>query len=770
MCSAIVNNDRATANATRSNVAALLIVLIATPVYADDAVVDYLRDVQPILRAHCTDCHGPDDQNGGLRLDTAALAISGGNSGTAIVPGDVDKSLLILAITGAEKVLRMPPEDSADKLPDDKIAILRRWIKEGAAHPDDEQPIAASNDGPKSKHWSFQPIVRREPPTTKNAAWPRTPIDAFVLAKLEANSITPAAEADRVTLIRRVSFDLTGLPPSIAEVDEFVNDTSLDAYERLVDRLLASPHYGERWGRWWLDQARYADSQGYSNDAARVMWKYRDWVIEAFNRDLPFDQFTIEQMAGDLLPSATLAQRVATGFHRNTQTYSEGASAIEEYRVESVVDRVSTTGVVFLGLTLGCARCHDHKFDPISQRDFYQLFAFFNSQSEEGKEDDEPKLEVPVEGWEPLAANGEKPPVTTALVMAERVEPRNTHIHIRGDFLSPGRQVFPAVPAVLPPLKVHTKTPSRLDLAQWLVSSENPLTSRVIVNRVWQLFFGKGIVETDDDFGTQGEKPTHPELLDWLATEFRQSGWSMKKLHRLLVTSAVYRQSSHVRSELQSIDPRNQLLARQNRLRLDAELVRDAALSASGLLAAKIGGPSVFPPQPDGVMQLTQHANRDWKASSGADRYRRGMYTFFWRLSPHPFLMAFNAPESNTTCTRRPRANTPLQSLMLLNDETFIETAQALAVRVLREAASLDDAHRIEYAVRLCLGRKPTSAELPILLDLLSRDQREAAGADQQRRFASATTLPDGVTPSMLLAWTTVARTILNLDEFITRE
>lgn len=735
----------------------------------DDPGVDYLRDIQPLLRANCADCHGPDEQNAGLRLDTALAAISGGNTGPGIVVGNADASLLMQAVTGTGKAKRMPPEDAAEKLPDEQVALLRRWINEGATHPTSEQPLPASGKTAGSDHWSFQPIVRHDPPAVKEGSWPRTPIDAFILAKLESQSIAPAPEADRVTLIRRLSFDLIGLPPTIAEVDEFVGDTRADAYEQLVDRLLASPHYGERWGRWWLDQARYADSQGYSNDPAREMWKYRDWVIQAFNRDLAFDQFVIEQMAGDMLPNATLAQRVATGFHRNTQTYSEGASAIEEYRVESVVDRVSTTGVVFLGLTLGCARCHDHKFDPISQREFYELFAFFNNQTEKGTEDDEPKLKVPVEGWDPLPTSGEQPPATTALVMVERDEPRPTHIHIRGDYLSHGRQVLPAVPRVFPPLSSDSEKPTRLDLAKWLVSKEHPLTSRVIANRIWQVYFGKGLVESDDDFGTKGELPTHPELLDWLASEFQRLGWSMKQFHRLIVTSAVYRQTSHVRPELVPVDPRNQLLARQNRLRLDAELVRDATLAASGLLSHKIGGPSVYPPQPEGVMRLTQSV-KHWKPSVGEDRYRRGMYTFFWRLTPHPFLMAFNAPEANTTCTRRTRANTPLQSLMLLNDEAFIEAAQALAARVLREAPSADDTARIEFACRLCLSRNPTTEELAVLGQLLAVDRADSDGIDQQRKFIAEEKLPRGTSASELLAWTTVSRAILNLDEFVTRE
>ena len=745
----------------RASIPLLLVAALGRGAIAAPAV-DYLSEIQPILRQNCVKCHGPDDQNAELRLDTAAALLTGGNGGPAIAPGDSGKSLLIAAISGSGKALRMPPEEEAPKLSDEQIALLRRWVDEGAKHPADEQPLPRRSAVAGSKHWAFQPIVRREPPTVNAAAFVKTPIDAFILSQLERQSIVASEQADRETLIRRLSLDLTGLLPTLDEVTAFVGDSRDDAYDAVVDRLLASPHYGERWARWWLDQARYADSDGYSNDEPRTMWRYRDWVIEAFNRDLPFNDFAIEQLAGDLLPGATLAQRVATGFHRNTQTYSEGDSATEEYRVENVVDRVHTTGVVFMGLTLGCARCHDHKFDPLSQREFYRLFAIFNNQ-------DEPKLEVPSSGWS-VASDGPKPAMTSALVMAERSVDRATHIHVRGDYLALGAKVEPGVPAVLPAPKSPGGKLTRLELAQWLVADEHPLTSRVIVNRMWQVFFGTGIVETDDDFGTQGQPPSHPELLDWLSSEFQRVGWSTKALHRLIVTSAVYQQTSEMRPELLPIDPRNLLLARQNRLRLDAELVRDAALTASGLLSRKVGGPSVYPPQPEGVMRLTQHATRGWTASSGEDRYRRGMYTFLWRLAPHPFLMAFNAPEASTTCTRRPRANTPTQSLMLLNDEAFVEAAQALAVRVLREAPANPDESRLELCFRHCLGRQPSAAEKSVLLTLLAAERADPAGVEQQRRFPAASQLASDVPAEELSAWTSVARTLLNLDEFITRE
>jgi len=699
------------------------------------------------------------------------------------------------------------------------------------------------------QHWSFQPIVRHETPDVANANRVRTPIDAFVLRRLEAAHLAPSPEADRETLIRRLSLDLLGLPPTIEAVAAFVNDSSTDAYERLVDRLLASPHYGERQARHWLDVARYADSNGYTIDGPRSIWKYRDWVVDAFNRDLPFDEFTIHQLAGDLLHEATTEQIVATGFHRNTLTNEEGGTDKEQFRVEAVVDRVSTTGTAFLGLTIGCARCHDHKYDPITQREFYQLFAFFNGA-------DEPQWELPTpeEGqareafrgqlaalqakldahdaaflaalpeWEAslaeeqraklpgdvaavlrkphaersnderdkLAAEYRKtdstrgaleqeiaklkktePSVTTALVVRERDEPRATHIMIRGDFLRPGREVEPGVPAVLPQLSVESaegaaRRPNRLDFARWLVDTRNPLTARVTVNRLWQQLFGRGIVETENDFGTQGTPPTHPELLDWLASEFVANGWSYKALVRLLVTSAVYRQSSDGRPELPDIDPHNRLWARQARLRLEAEAVRDSALAASGLLSTKIGGPSVFPPQPAGVMALAQ-VNRPWEVSTGEDRYRRALYTYFWRSTPHPFLKTFDAPDANTTCTRRNRSNTPLQALTLLNDEAFVECAQALAARVLAEA-SVDDAQRIDCLMRICLSRRPTQYELMRLGKLLGQLEAEDSGVEIAKPISDRARPPASVDPATWSAWTSVARVVLNLDEFITRE
>jgi mono/diheme cytochrome c family protein len=828
----------------------------------------YLEQVKPLLTKRCVGCHGPDEQESGLRVDTAAGLLEGGYSGAAVVPGKSAQSLLIHVLQGQGDLTRMPLED--DPLEQDQLAALVRWIDSGAHAPLDEKPLGAGSLEDLD-HWAFQPIALPEVPQPRPASWPRNGIDHFVLATLNAKGLTPALEASRATLIRRVSLDLLGLLPTPRQVDAFLLDNRPDAYERLVDRLLNSPHYGERWGRHWLDAARYADSNGYTIDGPRSIWKYRDWVIGALNRDLPFDQFVIEQIAGDLLPEAPQDQIVATGFHRNTLINQEGGTDQEQFRIEAVGDRVDTTGTVFLGLSIGCARCHDHKFDPLTQRDYYRLFAFFNNSDdvnievptpeeitlrskirsqvatlekqrsarakalapefdtwlaslEEVAPDHLPAAEVlaildipPIQrtddqraalvnahlaqddAWSQLTGQiarlkGQLPKVATSMVLRRRAKPRETHIMIRGEFLRLGAPVQPDVPGVLPDLPEHLDSPTRLDLARWLVSPENPLTARVTVNRIWQRYFGAGIVATENDFGIQSSPPSHPQLLDWLAARFMQQGWSLKQLHRTIVTSATYRQDSALRENVYEQDPTNALLARQNRLRVEAEVIRDVALDAAGLLSRKVGGPSVFPPQPEGVMRLAQ-VNRPWKVSDGEDRYRRGIYTYFWRSVPYPLLTMFDAPGANTTCTRRPRSNTPLQALTLLNDTVFTECAEALALRVLAADAT-DDAQRLRYGFRLCLAREPTAFEQNRLEQLLahclesgpdseSESPQVAEATHESVTTHTAVAVPDPhaesgtanetsddttTTPRQLSAWTTVARVLLNLDEFITRE
>jgi hypothetical protein len=810
--------------------AAAFALVAAFVLSAQQSSLSEQAEIQQILKANCQPCHNDTTRSSGLSLTSRGAIVAGGNRGPAIKPGSPDESLLVRAIEQSGD-LKMPPGRT---LAPNEVAGIRHWIELGAAWPGDDETASRLKG---SDWWAFQPVKRVDPPRVEGAAWVRNPIDQFILARLEKEHLQPSSEASKETLLRRVSLDLTGLVPSPREIGEFLADMSPDAYERVVDRLLASPHYGERWGRHWLDVARYADSDGYTIDAPRQMWKYRDWVIHALNSDMPFDQFVIEQIAGDMLPNPTVDQLVATGFHRNTPSNYEGGIDFEQYRVEAVVDRVSTTGAAFLGLTLGCARCHDHKFDPISQKEFYQLFAYFNNVDEitseaERYDFNRPILEVPAPEeiarrkafdaqWaalseeliiyvRELAARPRKPgdedpskdpgliervqnlrdlrkrepKFTTALVMRELPRARETYVQLGGDFTRRGISVKPAIPAVLPQLPMGANT--RLDLAKWLVDPKNPLTSRVTVNRIWQTYLGRGLVETENDFGKQGARPSHPELLDWLASEIIRRKWNQKAIHRLIVTSATYRQSSTRRPEIEAVDPYNKLLARQNRLRLEAEIIRDSALSASGLLTDTVGGPSVYPPIPDGALSVTQVTGA-WPTATGPDRYRRGMYTFFRRSAAYPGLVVFDAPDATSACTRRVRSNTPLQALTTLNDETFLEFAEGLAARVLKEAPP-EDEERIRYAYMLALGRAPRPDEEARIERFLTRQSDE-----YKTKPSRATELiykggkfgPDGIPlnppppklaamlpPDLPLeaAWTGVARVLLNLDDFLTRE
>ena len=756
-----------------------------------------------------------------------------------------------------------------ERLTLEQVGLLRAWIDQGAEWP--EQGVSAKElPEVRSKHWAFLPPQRPPLPEVRNQPWVRNPIDAFVLAKLEAEGIEPSEEANRVTLIRRISFDLAGLPPTPEEVAQFLADQRPGAYERLVERLLASPQYGEKWARQWLDLAHYADSDGYSSDYMRPhAWQWRDWVIQSLNRNMPFDEFTVEQIAGDLLPNATLQQKIATGFLRNTLTNKEGGNSLEEDRVKQVVDRTSTVGTVWLGMTFGCAVCHDHKYDPIAQKEFYQLYAFFNTAIEQNIEAPRPwelgaylqrraeydkkrkallgeyKIPELQPDWErkTLAAGAnpgldasydiawdlleiillpdgqeilrldpdsrtpkqrdrlthhfieyssnefgakkykelkfrelrtksdglkeEYPGLSEAQILVENPDPPKTHILIRGDYKNPGVEVRPGTPAVMNPLPQEAN-PSRLDLARWLATKNNPLTARVWVNRAWQELFGRGLVETSGDFGARGEQPTHPELLDWLATKFMGNGWNMKGMHRLMVESATYRQSAKVRDDLRERDAYNNLLARQVRLRLPAESVRDAALTASGLLNQTIGGKSARPPMPPGVMELNFGGKGKWKESTGADRYRRGLYTTFVRTTPYPQLVNFDAPDSLESCTRRERSITPLQALNLLNDPVFVEAAQVMAVRILREQrGNWND--RLTYAFRLSLGREPRPLEKRRMVSYY----KQQMGILEKKRELADSLFPaielEGIDPVEAAAWFGVCRLLLNLDEFITR-
>ena len=823
-----------------------------------------------ILAARCVECHGPAKQKGGLRLDLARSAAR------TIVPGRPEESDLYLRLVTREADDRMPK--GAPALPDDELEILHEWILGGAAWPEGAGGAA---------HWAYAPVVEPELPAVSDPAWLRNPIDAFVLARLEQAGLEPQREADRRTLLRRLSLDLTGLPPAPDEARAFESDPREDAYERAVERLLASPHFGERWALPWLDLARYADTNGYEKDARRSASPWRDWVIDALNADMPFDRFTLEQLAGDLLPGAADGQRIATGFQRNTLVNQEGGTDPEEFRYAAVVDRTNTLGTVWLGSTLACAQCHNHKYDPFTQRDYYRLLAFFDQTQDTGNAL-EPVLAVPtaaaeerrlalearirelgpqparppafdaVEGWEiagPYAgeipaepewrpetgrARGEVRAITeqqsswlwrrrfrveepqrvacsvgaddelrialdgrlvyegaqwdpvmkdahrvllelapgehvlelrvrngggpgglyfdcavfgeleaaraelaelraaapTTPVLAAVAEKRSTHVHVKGAFLQLGEEVTPETPACLPAMDPAWPK-DRLGLALWLVDPRNPLVARVQVNRVLEQLFGRGLVATGEDFGTRGAEPTHPELLDWLAREYVRGGWSLKQLLRTIVGSATYRQSAGTDAARLERDPSDELLSRSPRTRLSGEGLRDNALAIAGLLDRSLGGPSVFPPQPDGVWAPVYSDDR-WMESQAGQRLRRGLYTFWKRSSPYANFMLFDAPSRESCCPRRARTNTPLQALALLNDPVFVECARALG-NAMREIP-VNDRARIAWGFERCTARPPEPQELDALARLLAEQ-----------------------------GWMPVANVLLNLDETLSR-
>ncbi len=1041
-------------------VASSLVAAMAASADAADGPrpVSFVRDVRPILAKTCFACHGPDDKHreAELRLDTRDGALAEHDGRHAVVPSNVDQSELVKRIVSTNADEQMPPKDSGKSLTPEQIDMLQRWVAEGAAW---------------GTHWSFEKPARPDLPAVKTANWPVTDLDRFVLARLESEGLAPSPAADKQTLARRVALDLTGLPPDPALLAKFINDPLPLAYERLVDELLASNAFGERWARMWLDLARYADTKGYEKDLARTMWRYRDWVIDAFNSDMPFDQFTREQLAGDLLPDATMEQQLATAFHRNTMINDEGGTDNEEFRVAAVKDRVDTTMQVWMGLTFGCAKCHSHKYDPITQREYYQFYAYFNQTEDADDSDERPKLATPTRdqaeklaqlkteiakleqqrdtatpelkafadewaakvgasrGWvvpapkELAAASGStmkrqedgsilveakspaketytaalpvdmarftglklealpdkshpkggvgrspndgnfvlsriklsirtaggSPAKEIALVAAKAdfaqadypiehavknpdptkrgwavspqqakshtavfttAEPvaidkdselvvtldhqfeftspgfslgrfrlsvtgddnpsldatipepilaiarisaaertadqrtqllkhvasfapvtqpirdqlakrqqelampvpltpvlrelpegkrRTTKMHVRGNFLEQSDVVEPTIPATFHPFPAGASQ-NRLGVSAWLTDPNNPLTARVAANRVWAQFFGAGLVESQEDFGSQGQPPTHPELLDWLAVEFMDGSsaesresrargdntaaassgtqnsvlgtrpWSHKRLCKLIVMSATYRQSSRATGELMERDRFNTLLARGPRFRLEAEMIRDNALAVSGLLSRKMYGPSVMPPQPEGIWQSTYNTTK-WETSQGEDRYRRGLYTFIKRTTPYPAMTTFDAPSRELCTVRRINTNTPLQALVTLNDPAFVETAQALARRMVREAGpKLED--RLAKGLELALVRPARQNEIAVLAKLYeSRRAYYASHADEAAKLATDPIgpVPAGVDTSELAALTAVGNVILNLDEFITR-
>ncbi len=772
----------------RTTLFALTVFLAArTPAAEPPRPVDYGRDVKPILSNSCYACHGPDEgkRKAKLRLDVRAEAVK-----KAIKPGDAGHSALIERLTTKDPDEVMPPPSSKkEPLTAAQVDVLRRWVEQGAKF---------------DVHWAYVKPAR-PPLAASHPTWVRTPIDAFVAAEHEARGLTPAAEADRVTLIRRLSFDLTGLPPAPAEVDAFLADRSSDAHEKLVDRLLGSAPYGERMALFWLDLVRYADTAGYHSDNHRDVALYRDYVIAAFNDNKRFDQFTVEQLAGDLLSSPTTEQKIASGYNRLLQTTEEGGAQPKEYTAKYAADRVRNASSVWLAGTMGCAECHNHKFDPFTAKDFYSFAAFFADVQERavGRQDQTQlpsgaaaaRLAALDAGVAKLKADLAKPSPpeaeATKKVLAEweaqRVAllktvpttlvstagaPRTVRVLPRGNWLDDtGEVVQPAAPAFLAPLGVEGRRATRLDLARWLVSRDNPLTARVFVNRLWKIAFGQGLVKSLDDFGTQGSPPSHPRLLDWLAREFVDSGWDVKHVLKLMLLSNTYRQSSSASREQRERDPANVWLSRQGRFRLDAEAVRDNALAVSGLLARKVGGPSVKPYQPAGYWSFLNFPVRDWQADRGEDQYRRGLYTYWCRTFLHPSLLAFDAPTREECTVERPRSSTPLQALVLLNDPIYVEAARVFAERVLRDGGG-DVRGRLDYALRLAVSRPAKAEETKVLSELYQKHladfQKDKEGA---RKLVSVgqSPVPKDVDVAELAAWTSVARVILNLHETITR-
>ena len=772
---------------------------------AAESPVQFARDVLPILSENCFACHGPDEnqRQADLRLDREADAKRDRLGGAAIVPGDPEASGLIARLTSTDEFEVMPPPDSGERLEPEEIALLRRWIAQGA---------------PWQQHWAFQPLVR--PPGT---------LDSLVADQLARHGLKLQPAASPRRLARRLSLDLIGLPPTPEQADAMAADPSPEAYERFVDRLLASPRFGEHWARMWLDLARYADTKGYEKDLGRTMWPYRDWVIDAFNADMPLDQFTIEQLAGDLLPHPSRSQRIATAFHRNTMSNDEGGTDNEEFRVAAVKDRVNTTIQVWMGLTMGCAQCHSHKYDPISHKDYYRFYAIFNQTEDADRPDDAPRMQVPTRHQQAqrqklrqrqaalrgalqrsekraavtqqTGASDAEPPkaespevespevarLREALAATERQlaelndriaklpilrelpkgKRRPTHIHNRGNFLDPGESVEPAVLSAFHPLP-ESAPPNRLGVARWLVSRDNPLTPRVWANRIWARLFGRGLVETEGDFGAAGSLPSNPQLLDWLAAEYRDGGWSLKRLLKAVVMSDTYRQRSRVDAAAAQADPPNQWASRGARYRLSAEALRDSALFVSGLLSRKMGGPSVMPPQPPGLWRSTYNG-QEWINAEGEDRVRRGLYTYLKRTTPYPSLVTFDGGSGEVCLVRRVRTNTPLQALVTLNDPVYLEAAAGLARRMVTEASGTRA--RAERGLRLALIRRLRAGEADPLVQL----QREA-----QRRFEAepekAAALidacrgePGAMTPAAFASWIVTASAILNLDEFLTR-
>jgi hypothetical protein len=773
---------------------------------AESPTIRFDRDVLPILSENCYPCHGPGDQQpkAGLRLDSQANATVDLGGYRAIEIGSPDESRLVQLVESDDPEDRMPPPKTKKQLNAAQRAILRNWIAAGAQY---------------NEHWAWSPPTRPAVPrTAASNQWAENPIDHFIFQRMQSVALSPSPTADRSTLKRRLSLDLTGLPPTFHSVDWFESDPSPDAYAKLVDRLLETPQYGERMAVDWLDAARYADSNGYQVDRDRETYAWRDWVIQAFNENMPYDQFTIEQLAGDLLPAPTLDQLIATGFNRNHMMNEEGGIIPAEFLAEYCADRVETVATVWMGLTFLCARCHDHKYDPLTQTDYYSLFAYFHNVAEQGRgnygadirRNNPPMIQLPSPALEAkrdqlreardilqrkLAAledeganteaiqkeldaakkefNKADLAIPTALVMKELSEPRETFVLQRGAYDKPGERVQARTPTILT-TQTFEGPQNRLGLAQWLVSRNHPLTARVTVNRLWQSIFGTGLVRTPGDFGTRGALPTHPELLDWLAVEFIESGWNVKGLIRLMVHSATYRQASRIRPEDATIDPKNEYYARSPRYRLQAEFIRDQALAVSGLLIPDLGGPSVRPYHPPGLYEqvVAGRGPSTYVEDQDSGLYRRSLYTYWKRSVPNPAMLTFDAPFRETCVVQRPRTNTAMQALNLMNDPTYVEASRHLALRMMREGGDTP-ADRIASGFQLVLARPPDTVELHQLTQGLEKRIAEFQAAPEQAKAflgVGYSPVPEGTPLAELAAYSVTASTLLNLDETLTRE
>lgn len=735
-------------------------------------VVDFNFHIRPILSDRCFKCHGPDanQRKADLRLDTEAglyQALKDNPEGHVIVPGKSKESELYRRLSSEDTSQVMPPPNANLVVTDHEKKLIRKWIDQGAKY---------------QKHWAFLSPQSQEPPAIESD-WISNDIDRFVLAKMEEQDLDPNEKADKERLLKRVSFDITGLPPSIELQDRFLQDNSANAYEKIVDGLLASKHYGEKMAVYWLDVARYADSHGYQDDGYRTMWPWRDWVIHAFNENYPYDKFLTWQLAGDLLPSPTKEMLLATGFNRNHKITQEGGVIDEEYRIEYVTDRTNTFGKAFLALTLECAKCHDHKYDPIAQKDYFSTFAFFNQVPEKGLVGDiqlasladPPKIYITNEDVKNLLSfvnKKEKEPVPV-MVMKDSSVLRQTHVLIRGAYDAPGEVVDIKVPESIYPFDTTRFPKNRLGLALWLLDKNHPLTSRVFVNRIWQEFFGRGIVKTSGDFGMQGELPSHPELLDWLAVDFMNHGWDVKRLVKQIVMSSTYQQSAEVSERKLSIDPENKYLSHAPRQRLASEFVKDHVLASSGLLVEEIGGPSVKPYQPDGIWELSTSGRgvlANYVQDHGDKLYRRGIYNFIKRTVPPPVMLMFDASNRDQCEVKRISTNTPLQALIMMNDPMVLEASRVLAERLMLKDLSAEE--RISRAARLILCRKAGEQELAILKGFYEEEKKyyetEPEKAEQRLNVGEFEheEVSDVAATAALMQ---VVSTLYNMDEAITR-